>query len=87
MKLTFKVLQHMNKILKNQHVQTLVQVKKHFYNIIRTYGITTVFKKILGIGKMLTMKSWQWKIFFFGGGGRKKEGRKSPGADKLNSEL
>jgi len=44
----------MNKTFKNQHIQ--VQVKKYFYNIIRNYGLITLFKKIIGIQKMLTTK-------------------------------
>jgi hypothetical protein len=53
---TFKLLKHMNEILKNQHVQTLVQEKKYFYNIVRNYGLITLFKKILGIQEMLMTK-------------------------------
>jgi len=51
----------MKKVLKNQHIQTLVKVKKRFYNIIRNYGLITLFMKILGIQKMLTAKLLQWK--------------------------
>ena len=51
-----KLLNHINKIIKESASINLVQVNKCFYIIIRDYGIKTLSKKMLGLKKMLTME-------------------------------